>query len=102
MRGVLFAPIPLYFEAKRAIAGLAAEHGPGREPREQNARGMSPYCDWIDWLGGYPFEVAKPDEVVSFFERAGFRAEKVVSVGTGSGNNEFVFRAPRNGAAERG
>jgi len=30
-------------------------------------RGMSVMHDWIDWLGGYPFEVAKPEEARKFF-----------------------------------
>ena len=30
-------------------------------------RGMSVMHDWIDWLGGYPFEVAKPEQVFDFF-----------------------------------
>ncbi len=101
LRAPLFFPIPLYFESRRAIAGLAQRRLPARAPREQDARGMSPWCDWIDWLGGYPFEVAKPDEVVSFFEGKGFRLERLVSVGGGSGNNEFVFRSPGRGATGR-
>ncbi len=101
LRTALFLPIPLCFEARRAIAGLAQGRLPARAPREQDARGMSPYCDWVDWLGGYPFEVAKPEEVVSFFEDRGFLTEKRVAVGSGSGNNEYVFRAPLEDAAER-
>jgi hypothetical protein len=30
-------------------------------------RGMSPWHDVVDWVGGYPFEVAKPDEVFAFY-----------------------------------
>jgi len=101
LRTVLFVPIPLYFEGRRAIAGLAQGRLRALTPRDQDARGMSPYCDWIDWLGGYPFEVAKPEEVVSFFEGKGFGTERVVAVGGGSGNNEYVFRAPAADAAER-
>jgi len=101
LRAPLFLPIPLYFEARRALAALAQGKLPTRTPREQDARGMSLYCDWVDWLGGYPFEVAKPEEVVSFFEDGGFLTEKCVAVGGGSGNNEYVFRAPPADAAER-
>ena len=97
LRPALFLPIPLYFEGKRAIAALAR----GGAPRDQDARGMSAYHDWVDWLGGYPFEVAKPGEIVAFFETRGLRPEKVVAIGGGSGNNEFVFRAPQGDAAER-
>ena len=53
-------------------------------------RGMSILHDWNDWLGGYPFEVAKPSEVISFFSDRHFRLEHSRTV-TGSGNNEFIF-----------
>ena len=35
-------------------------------------RGISPYHDLIDWVGGYPFEVAKPEDVFDFFKNNGF------------------------------
>ena len=25
--------------------------------------------DYIDWVGGYPFEVAKPEEIHNFFKQ---------------------------------
>ena len=30
---------------------------------------MSIYNDWIDWIGGYPYEVSKPDKINSFFRK---------------------------------
>lgn len=54
-------------------------------------RGMSQIYDWIDWLGGYPFEVAKPEELFNFFKGKGFRLEKLFTAGGGLGNNQFVF-----------
>src|SRR6185503_11060092 len=33
---------------------------------ERSARGMSYWHDLIDWIGGYPFEVAKPEEIFQF------------------------------------
>ena len=33
---------------------------------------MSAWYDAIDWVGGYPFEVAKPEEVFDFLEDAFF------------------------------
>jgi 2-polyprenyl-6-hydroxyphenyl methylase/3-demethylubiquinone-9 3-methyltransferase len=35
-------------------------------------RGMSALHDWIDWLGGYPYEYAKPEEVIGFLGQRGF------------------------------
>lgn len=53
-------------------------------------RGMSPWRDLIDWAGGYPFEVAKPGNVISFFEDKGFKLAKF-KPSNGSGCNEYVF-----------
>jgi len=54
-------------------------------------RGMSLKHDWIDWLGGYPFEVAKPEEVFGFFRKRGFVMEQLKTCGGGLGCNEYVF-----------
>ncbi|MFN2567929.1 MAG: class I SAM-dependent methyltransferase [Gemmatimonadaceae bacterium] len=55
-------------------------------------RGMSVVHDWIDWLGGYPFEVAKPEQVFDFFRGRGFTLRKMKTCGGSVGCNEFVFR----------
>jgi 2-polyprenyl-3-methyl-5-hydroxy-6-metoxy-1,4-benzoquinol methylase len=55
-------------------------------------RGMSLWYDAVDWLGGYPFEVASPATVVEFYRQKGFVAHKTALVGGRSGCNEFVFR----------
>lgn len=55
-------------------------------------RGMSPWRDAIDWIGGYPFEVAKPEAVFNFFHRRGFYLDKLHTEGKSSGCNQFVFR----------
>lgn len=54
-------------------------------------RGMSYYYDLLDWLGGYPFEVSKPEEIFDFFKERGFYMDKMVTVGGRMGCNEFVF-----------
>lgn len=55
-------------------------------------RGMSAWTDVVDWVGGYPFEVAKPEEVFEWYHRRGFVLEKLKTCGGGLGCNEFVFR----------
>ena len=55
-------------------------------------RGMSLWHDLLDWLGGYPFETAKPADVVAFGRTRGFADTKVVTCGRRHGCNEFVFR----------
>jgi 2-polyprenyl-6-hydroxyphenyl methylase/3-demethylubiquinone-9 3-methyltransferase len=54
-------------------------------------RGMSAWYDVIDWVGGYPFEVAKPEEIFEFYRARGFQLEKLVTCGGSLGCNEFVF-----------
>lgn len=55
-------------------------------------RGMSKWRDIVDWVGGYPFEVATPAEVFEFFSARWFTLERLRTVGGASGCNEFVFR----------
>lgn len=60
--------------------------------RLRHERGMSLWYDMLDWLGGYPFEVAKPEEVLAFFASRGFVSERTHTCGRRSGCNEFVLR----------
>ncbi len=55
-------------------------------------RGMSLWHDMLDWLGGYPFEVAKPSEIVKKLESEGFVLKKQILVGNRQGCNEFIFQ----------
>ena len=54
-------------------------------------RGMSLWHDMIDWLGGYPFEAARPDDVVDFCRERGFALLRIKTCGRRHGCNEFVF-----------
>jgi 2-polyprenyl-6-hydroxyphenyl methylase/3-demethylubiquinone-9 3-methyltransferase len=53
-------------------------------------RGMSPWRDLVDWVGGYPFEVAKPEEIFDFYQARGFHLDKLKTCND-LGCNEFVF-----------
>ncbi|HKS58454.1 MAG TPA: class I SAM-dependent methyltransferase [Steroidobacteraceae bacterium] len=57
-------------------------------------RGMSPWYDVVDWVGGYPFEVAKPEEIFDFYRARGFELQRMKTCGGGRGCNEYVFAAP--------
>lgn len=57
----------------------------------KNDRGMSPWHDVVDWVGGYPFEVAKPAAVIAFFSQRGFDLHQMKTCGNGHACNEFVF-----------
>jgi 2-polyprenyl-6-hydroxyphenyl methylase/3-demethylubiquinone-9 3-methyltransferase len=54
-------------------------------------RGMSGWYDLIDWVGGYPFEVAKPEEIFKFYQSKNFTLKNLRTVGGKSGCNHFVF-----------
>lgn len=55
-------------------------------------RGMSAWWDVIDWVGGYPFEVSKPDDIVDFYLSRNFELRRLKTVGCGHGCNEYVFQ----------
>lgn len=52
-------------------------------------RGMSVWHDLVDWVGGYPFEVAKPETIFDFYREKGFYLTKLKT--SWGGCNEFVF-----------
>jgi SAM-dependent methyltransferase len=54
-------------------------------------RGMSLWRDLIDWVGGYPFEVAKPEEIFDFYRARGFALLRLRTCAGTLGCNEFVF-----------
>lgn len=58
----------------------------------KSQRGMSPWVDLIDWVGGFPFEVASREQITGFFKERRFSLQNLVSVGSKSGCNQFVFR----------
>lgn len=58
----------------------------------KSVRGMSPWYDLIDWVGGYPFEVAKPEEIFDFFRAQRFELRTMKTCGGGLGCNEFVLQ----------
>ncbi len=57
-----------------------------------SVRGMSRWHDWIDWVGGFPYERATIEAVVDVFAARGFRLVKLFDRSSGYGCNEFVFR----------
>lgn len=60
----------------------------------ESIRGMSRWHDMVDWIGGWPFEVAKPEQIFEFLKRQGFSLQTMTTCGGGLGCNEFVFLKP--------
>jgi 2-polyprenyl-6-hydroxyphenyl methylase/3-demethylubiquinone-9 3-methyltransferase len=52
---------------------------------------MSFWQDLIDWVGGYPFEVATPEQIFDFYRERGFLLTRLHTCGGGLGCNQFVF-----------
>lgn len=57
----------------------------------KDGRGMSFWQDLIDWVGGYPFEVATPEQIFDFYRERGFELTRLRTAGGSPGCNEFVF-----------
>jgi len=92
-------PYAIAVMGPRELAGFAKQTlqgHPGAYVRRwteyQSTRGMSRWHDIVDWIGGYPFEVAAPELVVERARAAGFVVERQVLAGRGLGCNQFVFR----------
>lgn len=54
-------------------------------------RGMSLWRDMFDWLGGLPFEVARPEDIFAYFRARGFVLDRLKTCGGSPGCNEVVF-----------
>lgn len=59
---------------------------------KKKRRGMGYYTDVIDWIGGYPYEFASPEEITSFCEQNLGMTLVNSRLKGGLSNNEFVFR----------
>ena len=59
--------------------------------RYKSNRGMSRWHDLVDWIGGLPFEVAKPEEIIHFYQGSGFRLLRLRTVAGALGCNEYTF-----------
>ena len=67
----------------------------GRNPIRRHigdSRGMKFLTDVVDWVGGYPFEVAAPDAVINYMNGKGFAIEWIKNVGRRHGCNQYIFR----------
>jgi len=93
-RWALVAAVGAWFESRAAFIRLARGQNPlpladWRKRRQD--RGMSVWHDLIDWVGGLPFEVAKPEAVFNFLRERGFLLDGLSTCASGHGCNEYLF-----------
>ncbi len=79
----------------KALAGATLRRHPAEYLRlwtdHRSRRGMNRWHDILDWVGGYPYEFATPDEIFDFYRARGFALTRMKCGGVGLGCNEFVF-----------
>jgi 2-polyprenyl-3-methyl-5-hydroxy-6-metoxy-1,4-benzoquinol methylase len=93
----LKAPFAVVVSAPEELKGFVRSLVAGR-PQDyvrtwtdyDRRRGMSHWHDIVDWVGGFPYEYAKPDAIFSFFRERGFVLDKLM-IGGGLGCSEYVF-----------
>jgi 2-polyprenyl-6-hydroxyphenyl methylase/3-demethylubiquinone-9 3-methyltransferase len=95
-RAVVIGTFVPLFILGNLVADLVRLRSPLSQYREyrKSHRGMSRAVDWLDWLGGYPYQPARAETMFDFFQQRGFDLLKLYTA-TGWGNNQFVFRRVR-------
>jgi 2-polyprenyl-3-methyl-5-hydroxy-6-metoxy-1,4-benzoquinol methylase len=92
LRPFMVAGFGSYFVVRDfAVDLLILDRNPFQRYRSKDARGMAKWPDLLDWLGGYPFEVASAKYVSDLFSTRGFDLRRLKDVGRQIGCNEFVF-----------
>jgi len=76
------------FGLARAAGWVIRRGAAGKAARR---RGMRFYQDVVDWIGGWPFQAARPEEVFRFCRDRGFALRELTTVGGRQGCNELVF-----------
>ena len=77
-----------YFFCRECLSCVAK--GENRFARYKENRGMSMTHDWLDWLGGLPFEVASVEALLKFYRERGFSLVNLKTVND-LGINELVM-----------
>jgi 2-polyprenyl-6-hydroxyphenyl methylase/3-demethylubiquinone-9 3-methyltransferase len=90
----LFTAVAIAPQEVKNVARALATGRPGSYLQSWTAygkRGMNRWRDAVDWVGGYPYEVATPEAVFDFCRARGFELTALRCGGVGLGCNEFVF-----------
>lgn len=88
LRGPVLALVAAYYAAARLA--YYSLHPTLLFKRPKRERGMARATDFVDWVGGYPFEFASPEEIFEFYRRRSFTLN-YLKTRRGNACNEFVF-----------
>jgi 2-polyprenyl-3-methyl-5-hydroxy-6-metoxy-1,4-benzoquinol methylase len=94
IRLMIILGVGAYWEVRSALIRVMRCKNPlpfNDWAKKKRDRGMSVWHDLVDWVGGYPFEVAKPEEIFDFVWKRGFELVRLKTCRGGHGCNEFVF-----------
>ena len=91
LRFLVTIPVLIHLYWRRMLKDLLRLRPFETWRNEGKQRGMSAWRDLIDWVGGYPFEVARPEAIFDFYLHRGFTLKRLVTCGGSLGCNEFVF-----------
>ena len=87
---MLIAPAQIK-EASTALAKFRLRTYLDSWTRYESQRGMSRWRDIVDWIGGYPYEAAKVEEIFDFYRARGCTMTRLKCDSYRLGPNEFVF-----------
>jgi 2-polyprenyl-3-methyl-5-hydroxy-6-metoxy-1,4-benzoquinol methylase len=91
LRALIAGIFYVYFGVGLFVADLLRLRNPLRR-HSGDRRGMKFRYDVVDWVGGYPFEVARPQEVENYARARGFDCRCVFFAGRRHGCNEYLLR----------
>ncbi|WP_147818768.1 class I SAM-dependent methyltransferase [Salidesulfovibrio onnuriiensis] len=82
-----------FYEGRSLLIQIARLRNPFKYlMNRRQQRGMSIWTDVRDWVGGYPFEVAKPEAIFEYCRNRGFELDWLKTNGGGIACNEYVFK----------
>ena len=77
----IYIPLELRLFIVKLVQGQVKAYFSDIANYNKRGRGMSWWYDKIDWIGGLPFEVSKPEEIFDFYRSRGFQLNKLETLG---------------------
>ena len=91
LRFIILGPSLVWFWGPKVIRDMFRGNPLHSWINYKKKRGMSAWYDVVDWVGGLPFEVSKPEEIFEFYKEKGYRLEQIKTCAGKLGCNEYVF-----------